>query len=56
MVAPWLGCMFGGFLYDAFIYTGQSPVNAPFLGLSHFCHPRREVRAKLQAEKDLQMV
>ncbi|KAF2449530.1 aquaporin [Karstenula rhodostoma CBS 690.94] len=56
MVAPWFGCMFGGFLYDAFIYTGQSPVNAPFLGLSHFFHPRREVRAKLQAEKDLQMV
>ncbi|KAL9117669.1 MAG: hypothetical protein Q9187_005793 [Circinaria calcarea] len=25
MVAPFPGCIFGGFLYDIFIYTGESP-------------------------------
>ncbi|KAH7019613.1 aquaporin-like protein [Ilyonectria destructans] len=33
VIAPFMGCVFGGFLYDAFIYTGESPINAPFLGL-----------------------
>lgn len=34
MVAPFLGCTFGAFLYDFFIYTGpESPVNTPWLGL-----------------------
>lgn len=32
-IAPFLGCTFGGFLYDVFIYTGPSPVNTPWLGL-----------------------
>ncbi|KAH6950294.1 aquaporin-like protein [Ilyonectria sp. MPI-CAGE-AT-0026] len=32
IIAPFLGCVFGGFLYDAFIYTGESPINAAFLG------------------------
>jgi len=28
MVAPFLGCLFGGLLYDVFIYTGpESPIN-----------------------------
>ncbi|CBX94430.1 hypothetical protein LEMA_P121940.1 [Plenodomus lingam JN3] len=33
MVAPFLGCNFGAFLYDVFIFTGPSPVNTPWLGL-----------------------
>jgi aquaglyceroporin related protein, other eukaryote len=34
MVAPFLGCTFGAFLYDFFMYTGpESPVNTPWLGL-----------------------
>ncbi|KAF5852978.1 hypothetical protein GGP41_001531 [Bipolaris sorokiniana] len=33
MVAPFLGCAFGGFLYDVFIYKGPSPINSPWLGL-----------------------
>jgi aquaglyceroporin related protein len=33
MVVPFLGCTFGAFLYDFFIYTGpESPVNTPWLG------------------------
>lgn len=56
MVVPFLGCIFGGFLYDAFIYTGQSPVNSPYLGLGHFLHPRKEIKAKLKAQTELHMV
>ncbi|KAA6413728.1 MAG: aquaporin [Lasallia pustulata] len=33
MVAPFGGCAFGGFLYDLFLYTGESPVNTPWMGL-----------------------
>lgn len=29
MMAPFLGCAFGAFLNDAFIYTGPSSINAP---------------------------
>ncbi|KAF2756531.1 aquaglyceroporin like protein [Pseudovirgaria hyperparasitica] len=33
MVAPFFGTLFGGFLYDTFIFTGKSPINTPFMGL-----------------------
>lgn len=34
MVVPFLGCTFGAFLYDFFVYTGpESPMNKPALGL-----------------------
>jgi aquaglyceroporin related protein len=36
MVAPFFGCAFGGFLYDVFIYTGESPINTPWMGLRRF--------------------
>ncbi|QYS98710.1 Aquaglyceroporin [Trichoderma simmonsii] len=34
VIAPFLGCTFGGFLYDTFIYTGDSPINAPYIGFT----------------------
>ncbi|OOQ84321.1 Aquaporin-7 [Penicillium brasilianum] len=41
MVAPFLGCTFGGWIYDVFLYTGQdSPVNTPWLGIKRLLHPR----------------
>lgn len=43
MVAPFFGCLFGGFLYDVFIYTGPSPVNTPWFGLKRLAQPRRDV-------------
>ncbi|KAL2755273.1 hypothetical protein ACRALDRAFT_1077013 [Sodiomyces alcalophilus JCM 7366] len=43
MVAPLVGCAFGGFLYDVFIYTGESPMNTPWMGLRRLFHPRRNV-------------
>jgi aquaglyceroporin related protein, other eukaryote len=34
MVAPFFGCLTGGFLYDLFIFTGDSPINRPCFGFS----------------------
>ncbi|KAK4235218.1 aquaporin [Achaetomium macrosporum] len=39
IVAPFCGCVFGGLLYDVFIYTGASPINTPWLGLKHIFRP-----------------
>ncbi|KEF63544.1 aquaglyceroporin like protein, other eukaryote [Exophiala aquamarina CBS 119918] len=36
IVAPFLGCTFGGFLYDVFLFTGESPINTPGMGLLRF--------------------
>ncbi|EXK28286.1 aquaglyceroporin like protein, other eukaryote [Fusarium oxysporum f. sp. lycopersici 4287] len=41
MVAPFMGCAFGGLLYDVFIYTGPSPINTPGMGLPRLLSPRR---------------
>ncbi|KAG9230369.1 aquaporin-like protein [Amylocarpus encephaloides] len=41
MVAPFLGCMFGGWLYDVFIFTGESPINTPWMGLKRLIRPNR---------------
>jgi len=43
MVSPFFGCTFGGFLYDVFLFTGDSPINTPWLGLKRFLKPTREV-------------
>ena len=43
MVAPFCGCVFGGFLYDVFMFTGDSPINTPFLGLKRLVQPSRKV-------------
>lgn len=46
MVAPFLGCAFGGFLYDVSIYSGPSPINTPWLGVKQVVLPRQMVRAR----------
>ncbi|KAJ5256604.1 hypothetical protein N7478_012708 [Penicillium angulare] len=34
MVAPFLGCVFGGCVYDFFLYVGvDSPINTPWMGI-----------------------
>lgn len=43
MVAPFFGCCFGGWLYDVFLYTGESPINTPWMGLKRFTRPTRSV-------------
>lgn len=43
MVAPFFGCCFGGWLYDVFLYTGESPINTPWMGLKRLIRPTRSV-------------
>ncbi|KAK5314897.1 glycerol channel [Exophiala xenobiotica] len=43
MVAPFFGCAFGGWLYDVFIFTGESPINTPAMGLKRLVQPKKEV-------------
>jgi aquaglyceroporin related protein len=53
MVVPFLGCTFGGFLYDTFIYTGpESPINQPWMGLKPLLQGRywRKKKGKGQYE------
>jgi len=47
IVASFLGCAFGAFLYDVFIYTGPgSPINTPWLGLKRLIRPNVPGRKK----------
>ena len=41
MVAPNIGCVFGGFLYDLLLYTGESPINMPWFGYTRAIPFRR---------------
>jgi len=43
MVAPFFGCSFGAWLYDVFLFTGESPINTPAMGLKRFTQPKKEV-------------
>jgi len=43
MVAPFFGTCFGGWLYDVFLYTGESPINTPWMGLKRFMRPTPSV-------------
>ncbi|KAJ5129376.1 uncharacterized protein N7515_005415 [Penicillium bovifimosum] len=50
MVAPILGCTFGGWLYDVFLYTGtDSPINTPWMGIKRLFGPLTERRVVLQS-------
>lgn len=51
MVAPFCGCWFGGLLYDVFIYTGESPINTPWLGLKYLIFPHKAVIARRERRK-----
>lgn len=44
IVAPFVGCAFGGFLYDVFIYTGESPINTPWMGIKRIVRPNLKGR------------
>lgn len=46
MICPFIGCTFGGFLYDALIYTGESPLNKPWWGFKRYMHPSRKALKK----------
>lgn len=42
MVMPCVGCVFGGFLYDLLLFTGESPINTPYMGLYRFIPGQRK--------------
>ena len=49
MVAPFVGCVLGGLLYDIFIYTGpESPINSPWMGGKMVVHPQATYRKRHQ--------
>ncbi|ODQ65821.1 aquaporin [Nadsonia fulvescens var. elongata DSM 6958] len=40
MIAPFIGAVFGAFLYDFLVYTGEdSPINWPYMGLDRLLEP-----------------
>jgi len=51
MVAPFFGCLFGGWLYDMFLFTGESPINTPVMGLKRFLKPTRAVWSNTYSER-----
>ena len=42
MICPFIGGTFGGFLYDLLIFTGDSPINTPFLGVKRIVRPSKK--------------
>jgi aquaglyceroporin related protein len=50
MVAPFFGCCFGGWLYDMFLFTGDSPINTPWLGLKRLTQPIPAVWSNTKSE------
>lgn len=51
MIAPFFGTTFGAFLYDLFIYTGESPINTPWLGLRHLVVPQHAAEARKRRQQ-----
>lgn len=52
IVAPCIGCTFGGFLYDALVYTGaESPINMKYMGL-HRAHRLLHIHDKREDEEE----
>jgi len=39
LILPFVGAIFGGFLYDLLVFTGPSPINTPYLGLRKVFRP-----------------
>jgi aquaglyceroporin related protein, other eukaryote len=56
MVAPFLGCLFGGIIYDIFIFTGQSPINTPCFGLGNLFHPKQAINERMKSQKEQGLV
>lgn len=52
MICPFIGCTFGGFLYDVLIYTGKSPINTPWIGIKALVRPDKEKFVKVVREGD----
>lgn len=57
MVAPFFGTLFGGFLYDVFLYTGaDSPINTPYWGLPRLVQWKRSVWSNTYEKRETSKV
>lgn len=56
IVAPFCGCVVGGFLYDLFIYTGESPINTPWMGLKKLINPKQTISDRLEHQRQQSIV
>ena len=57
IVAPFCGCLFGGILYDVFLYTGpDSLMNQPWFGLGDLVRPRAAIRDRVAAQRKAGLV
>ena len=56
MVAPFCGSLFGGILYDLFIFTGPSPINTPYFGLGGLFRPKDTIKNRLEEQQKLGLV
>ncbi|CAK3738732.1 related to channel s [Lecanosticta acicola] len=56
LVAPFIGCFFGGALYDIFIYTGESPINTPWFGLGDLVNPYKSAKTRLARQRQEEIV
>jgi aquaglyceroporin related protein len=50
-VSPFCGSVTGAFLYDAFVYTGVTPVNTPWFGLKQFMKPHRVIQNRIEQQE-----
>jgi hypothetical protein len=46
MIAPFLGCAFGGWVFDVFLHEDESPINTPYMGLNFAKMGRQNTRTK----------
>ncbi|KAK3074994.1 glycerol channel [Teratosphaeriaceae sp. CCFEE 6253] len=52
IVAPFCGCLFGGILYDVFLYTGpDSLMNQPWFGLTDLMRPKEAIAQRVAAQR-----
>lgn len=51
MICPFIGGTFGGFLYDLLIFTGESPVNTPWIGVKRVVRPKRKAIKQSSSER-----
>jgi len=42
MICPFIGCSLGGFIYDTLLFTGESPINTPYMGVKRIVRPTRK--------------
>lgn len=56
MIAPFIGGTFGGFMYDALIYTGDSPINTPWMGVKRIVKPsKKDIKESITGRPEKQV-